>query len=1558
METGTIDELILEPHLLTMEDGTMVDVVMKVDLRIPGCSIGVTKILQQKVFTDCNIRDTHQLVTIFRVRKESIGGKLWLMQTEQTVVASHEVPDAKHFARIIETCAGIGAVDVGYENAGATIVASNEANPKFAEIMKSKGFEVGVGDNSHPQTASKLAKHGTCIISGGVSCQPFSRLGDVKEGQDVRAKSLTGALNMIHLLQSPAGILECTPGAMQSEWFQSQLSQFCKQTGYEIHQQILELHHCWPAKRNRWWGIVSMPQLEVKDIPPMPTLEFDPTYFHLFPKLKPMTEFEAKELALDLYELGKFNSQPKGIKASTVDYYKALPTATHSWGSQLTPCACGCRQSGFRDERIAAKGLYGQLVPTEGMSGAVTHRFNNMRHLHAQEVALANGLLPSHIRSDAGVQRLLLAAVGQLASPLQSLWVYSNMVSTNGNGFPIQDICPSKLMAKYANKLFIERDQLLGITPDEHNQYMRVFQEAWKKVGEPAQEETKVVASEAAIVCNQAEAPKCHQPTEEPSFVTSAEASVRNQANAVEGQKQTEIPTVARTGKGKGIGSVQTTPRNNIQPSQDALADEHLLTAVKKCEEQISKLSDTESFQRGGVPGFAVQSRPTHDMIKADTCESKSMADKHTKTPEAHQTNLQTECPHTNQKAEEEIAEHKKDKRTDVQCEIVIPTAKKLRITVPEETKVHQIVEAEVQLGTMSQPITITDTMGMVVHPQTVVSNHQHLVLHSGGLSPIRCPKESSGKVPVFQQATREELLWQQEGCTAFDEMEFYASFVDQIKPNHVHPCVSLPDNPTRALEFGNLVCSMLKPSAHLQAAVTVCILADHHWTPVSVAVVQNVKYVVTTPMQLHWIRRLCEDSIGDSDIQFVSKAIPSTFHADCGFQAIGWMIEAVMNTDMQTPITPSQAHSWRELFHEQLIKDGSHKQWIGAPLTIGGMQSIQNQLQQLVEQHGVAISRSEQCTEELINALGVSTITNVLKSPRPWADLKSRANLHRPPIRVVLASELQDAVKARASKGPIGDKKTKSKQKQPNDILQMKASQITIPHAVFKQEDGREISQIQPMQIHGKCSGVIVMNATEALPYLQVSQQVSQEGVALLIIDHDDVRLPDNKQIIRIPAQCTATQEPIILTVAIFQIGKQVVTRNLPKQCNEIEEVANQVIRVLVFRDQHQAEWSDFVKGPVKALMTQSPFNEIPAEAFLDVWDRQFVTHRMQREAPAESKVFMVNIRIVKEHLPAIMSTSGTAGIFVEPRSNNGRQPDERYQVIWLPRKTFSEASVAKQMTTVDAVLVRYGDKYGLRVSNEHAEQVHGEHRPDLQYLDGTSLKKYKVGPLPYGSTKQSIVNAFAKWGWAARPLGPQGQSSDRAGTMWLVQATTDPSHWVFQMHHGDVLISPETAVVSSAVKSSIIASQKTLQCLKDATKQNDNKKEGQDPWIHRDPWSQPTTKELSVGQVASMQAHLEATIDKKLRESMPASADCEMTDASDSRIVQLEQQVQQLKGNFQHFEQRQTAHNQSIYSQVQQMDQKMQDQHVTINRMLDSKLADQMQKIEALLTKRNRTE
>lgn len=93
-------------------------------------------------------------------------------------------------------------------------------------------------------------------------------------------------------------------------------------------------------------------------------------------------------------------------------------------------------------------------------------------------------------------------------------------------------------------------------------------------------------------------------------------------------------------------------------------------------------------------------------------------------------------------------------------------------------------------------------------------------------------------------------------------------------------------------------------------------------------------------------------------------------------------------------------------------------------------------------------------------------------------------------------------------------------------------------------------------------------------------------------------------------------------------------------------------------------------------------------------------------------------------------------------------------YQVVWLPRKSFQGGELAKQVAKMQLELVCSRDKYGLWVHNSEAGQVHKEHRPDVVFLEGHEVKKYKVGPLPCGSAKQSIVNAFKKWGWIARPV------------------------------------------------------------------------------------------------------------------------------------------------------------------------------------------------------------
>ena len=143
----------------------------------------------------------------------------------------------------------------------------------------------------------------------------------------------------------------------------------------------------------------------------------------------------------------------------------------------------------------------------------------------------------------------------------------------------------------------------------------------------------------------------------------------------------------------------------------------------------------------------------------------------------------------------------------------------------------------------------------------------------------------------------------------------------------------------------------------------------------------------------------------------------------------------------------------------------------------------------------------------------------NILHSPKPWPDLKSRASLHQPPIRVVLADELKQMIQSKANEAKaVGSKAQKLKTKQAKrPPLQLRADQLAVPDAVFRQKNGEELSQIATAQIAAGGKGVVIANITEVPPHFGLSEPVSTHGVALLVLEHDDSRLPNQHQVIKV---------------------------------------------------------------------------------------------------------------------------------------------------------------------------------------------------------------------------------------------------------------------------------------------------------------------------------------------------------------------------------------------------------------------------------------------------------
>ena len=152
---------------------------------------------------------------------------------------------------------------------------------------------------------------------------------------------------------------------------------FEKQIKHHVCQNVLHLHELWPAKRTRWWAIIAHPALAIQSIPRIPVLRLGPSIIHVIRNLLNMPADQLSQLEPTQYELRQFYFAKGGIGRSVIDMYRAMPTATHSWGSQVVACHCQCRSQGFSQSRLDDKGLYAVLIPLNhveewGMGNSIT----------------------------------------------------------------------------------------------------------------------------------------------------------------------------------------------------------------------------------------------------------------------------------------------------------------------------------------------------------------------------------------------------------------------------------------------------------------------------------------------------------------------------------------------------------------------------------------------------------------------------------------------------------------------------------------------------------------------------------------------------------------------------------------------------------------------------------------------------------------------------------------------------------------------------------------------------------------------------------------------------------------------------------------------------------------------------------------------------------------------------------------------------------------------------------------------------------------------------------
>lgn len=591
--------------------------------------------------------------------------------------------------------------------------------------------------------------------------------------------------------------------------------------------------------------------------------------------------------------------------------------------------------------------------------------------------------------------------------------------------------------------------------------------------------------------------------------------------------------------------------------------------------------------------------------------------------------------------------------------------------------------------------------------------------------------------------------------------------------------------------------------------------------------------------------------------------------------------------------------------------------------------------------------------------------------------------------MQLVLSSELHDAIRQRAEDTkPVTSKKNKAVKSKQKHTLQLTAADITIPEGIFREGADIPLKQIEATQVGPDAQGVIVLDPFEAVPYLKRHRKVSSKGLAMLVIGAQGDLLHGIGQPVRFPATCTRTDEPVLLTAHIVQLGSLEVTRNTTEQAPKVEVVTTQVLKIVAYKDEMHSTWGALCERPVRFVLEHIPeLKEDPqGSKIIDVWDRQWLSGRLERVRQDHAEVFAFSVRLTGVDTRAIMQRSGAAGFYFEPKAIDGRGHSDEFRIIWLNRVDKQEALVQCQSLKQWSCIVRSNRRFGVRVLTGDAEAVHGVVKPSTPFLGGADLLEFIGGPFPYGATRQSLTKLFQSWGWNAKPCQPKSRSSDGRGILWFIQSAGKPPYEVYQMDRSDVLLSQCTKRAKE-IPGPIVdvqASARTIDALKahPGNKQNDT-----DPLQIHDPWAPPGLKRPATSQVnvKEIAAQVEQRVSAALQATERDPPDVAMEDEGrvkelESRLTQLELSVQSQQaevsqhlqhvnaqignhaGSIQMLEQTVQTHraeqvqrSAAVTQQIQQVRVQVEAQATSLQTHLDQ---EQLESIERLLGKKARAE
>ena len=927
------------------------------------------------------------------------------------------------------------------------------------------------------------------------------------------------------------------------------------------------------------------------------------------------------------------------------------------------------------------------------------------RHIHPQEAGALCGLDPCLTWGDNN--RLALGAVGQLASPLQSLWIFSHILrKLQLTQFQVASTSPSKMMMAYRSWLLARCVKQWGKarvafplseTLDLSRQWAKVIdmkfpdllmtfpaqqgdnhaQSLWERldtllpaatVDEPPQIPAISVDGPGTSEC----------PTEEvASFVEDADHGLTISQVAIDSQSLYGISPASPGQREESLSNIEEVSPSAILPS---LSPDNSVSASLLEDVQLVIHGDCGevSFGSSEVPRATFRFEPGSTVEDLITAESTLQSFDRTGWEVFDISQFSAD------ESDHELQQHQistqEALRPGMRCKIQkVSGESESDLSYSASQKRHKIVHPVDENSRNCSGAEFAS-------PLLDLKGKQFLkLLQPAVCDPFQACSLLSQMCPT---ALRTKVLGQQGDVCSDDELHWHLNRLQSLAPSSLSVIPMEPLLMHGWLETLNteLIGKWLQGNVVPDVTFIIVALQAGHWFPICFQC-QAGKMSVSTwdiPSAVHHgLEEFCQILATAIDVELGPIVQHSRLFAGdglCGAASVaflGTQLRELRNT--LENLHQYYRHAFIQAIEGQ-VKVATPWLWgAGGDPTVDQAVSALTPL--LVDQavsaltpllvdHGVPADFVHHRAVNAVKAIGATDALKATSSKTPWKTLKALGTNVR--FQFILPDELQAQITRRAGKEAVGrpHQKGKARGRDQSEGVVLDPEKLSIPDGTFV-AGSKPVAQI-PLTLLGPLSeGIVIATWQQAEPYLRTSQLLGQGPLAMLVL-HGPVggcqtTLPMQK--ITIPARCSVNNEPLLLDALLVQLGGVTVSKAVSQSPVPIDTVKVSTLKFVIFKDKCAPSWEE-VTAPLRYIINHIPLLKLckqqncscqhwhnpekveATESIVDVWRRQFLRAGYKPEPVASSTIFSVCIHVPECLTDRLLGCSGVAGIYVEPRS------------------------------------------------------------------------------------------------------------------------------------------------------------------------------------------------------------------------------------------------------------------------------------------------------------------